>query len=44
MNKGDFTICIKLPKNVFYYDEPKPYEIDLKYKELNSLLKDQLYH
>ena len=39
MNKGDFTISIKLPKNLFYYDEPINYEIVLDYKKLKLVIK-----
>ena len=39
INKGNYTISIKLPKNLFYYDESIPYEIDLDYKELKLVIK-----
>ena len=35
VSKGNFSISINLPKNVFYYDEPIPYEIILDLKNLN---------
>ena len=35
VNKGDFKIKINLPKNVFYYDEDIPYEINLDLRDLN---------
>ena len=38
-NKGNFTINVNLPKNVFYYDEPIPYEINLNCKELDLIIK-----
>ena len=37
-SKGDFSINIKLPKNVFYYDEPIPYEVKLDCKNLNLVI------
>ena len=33
--KGDFSIKLNLPKNVFYYDEPIPYIITLNCKNLS---------
>ena len=35
LKKGNFTIKIQLPKNVFFYDEPIPYLITLDLKDLN---------
>ena len=35
VNKGELNININLPKNLFYYDEDIPYEINLDLKELN---------
>ena len=35
VKKGDFSINISLPKNVFYYDELVPYEIVLDCTNLN---------
>ena len=35
VSKGSFSININLPKNVFYYDEPIPFEIILDLKNLN---------
>ena len=37
-SKGDFSINIKLPKNVFYYDEPIPYEVTLDFKNLKLVI------
>ena len=34
-SKGNFSIDIKLAKNVFYYDEPIPFEVYLDCKNLN---------
>ena len=38
VNKGDFTITIKIPKNVFYYDEPISYKIILDCKNLDLIV------
>ena len=35
VNKGEFEIKINLPKNLFYYDEKIPYEINLNLKNLH---------
>ena len=37
-NKGNFSIYINFPKNVFYYDEPIPYEIKIDCKELKLII------
>ena len=37
-NNGDFSISVNLPKNVFYYDEPIPFEIKLDCKNLHILI------
>ena len=34
VNKGNFNLLVNLPKNVFYYDEPIPYEIILNCENL----------
>ena len=38
LSKGDFSININLTKNVFYYDEPIPYEIKLDCKNLDLVI------
>ena len=40
VNKGEFTIRINLPKNVFYYDEKIPYEINLDLRNLHFKIKN----
>ena len=35
VNKGALNLTVNLPKNVFYYDEPVPFEIILDCKNLN---------
>lgn len=40
INEGDYEIHINLPKNVFYYDEPIPYEINLNCKNLNLIINE----
>ena len=40
VSKGDFTINIQFPKNVFYYDEPIPYEIKLDLRNLKIFLTE----
>ena len=36
--KGDFTITIKIPKNVFYYEEPISYKIISDCKDLDLIV------
>lgn len=38
INKGDFIISINLPKNIFYYDEPIPYEFKLDCTNLHLII------
>ena len=40
INKGEFTIKINLPKNIFFYDEKIPYEINLDLRNLNLTIKN----
>ena len=40
VNKGEFEIKINLPKNLFYYDEKIPYEINLNLIQ-NLLIKQK---
>ena len=35
VNKGNFILLVNLPKNVFYYDEPIPFEIKLNRENLD---------
>ena len=38
VNKGEFSITVNLPKNVFYFDEPIPFEIFLDCKNLDLII------
>ena len=40
INKGEFIMTVNLPKNVFYYDEKIPYEINLDLRNFKLIIKN----